>query len=610
MFKNMKLALKIGGGFVFILILTAVVGLIGWNGMNGVVDRVEKADDVNRLVKEVLETRQTEKNFIIRGDHEYVEEVATWIETLKKQAKETRAKFNDPVNQAEMDHVLESLGNYEKTFNDYVDLHEQLGEAETRAVTAARAMVGHAEEIRKEQKADYNNLFAANAEKSLLDDKLTKADDANRIIKWSEEMRIAEKNFILRDDHSYAEEADRISEEIILLAKDMKSRFNQVNNQEQIDKIVVEVEYYITAFDEFVVIAEQMVAAEEVMVQAARSTEETCTVSRADQKAKMEKEISISTLMIWGGTIIAVIFGLILAVLITLSITGAMKKGVVFSESIAQGRLDIELDVDQKDEIGQLMNSLKRMLESFRYKAGEIKLIAEGNLTRDIEKASDDDGLGQSLIEMSNSLNTTLGQVNMSVEQINIGADQVSQASQSLSQGATESAASLEEVSASVTQINSQSRQNAENATEANGLAKQATEDAEKGNKQMLDLSAAMEKINTSSDDIKKVVKVIDDLAFQTNLLALNANVEAARAGKYGKGFAVVADEVRNLAVRSAAAAKETTGNVDDSIKKLSINSKETLTPEYAKIFLEEDNILIAWSIPQNKLYKGPKSTA
>ncbi|MCK5197043.1 MAG: methyl-accepting chemotaxis protein, partial [Spirochaetales bacterium] len=431
MFKNMKLALKIGGGFVIILILTAVVGFIGWNGMNGVVDRVEKADDVNRLVKEVLETRQAEKNFIIHGDQEYVEEVATWIETLKKQAKETRAKFNDPVNQAEMDHVLESLGNYEKTFNDYVDLHEQLGEAETRAVTAARAMVAQAEEIRLEQKAEYNNLFAANAEKSLLDDKLTKADDANRIIKWSEEMRIAEKNFILRDEHSYAEEADRISEEIILLAKDMKSRFNQVHNQEQIDKIVVEVEYYITAFDEFVVIAEQMVAAEEVMVQAARSTEETCIVSRADQKAKMEKEISISTLMILGGAVIAVIFGLIMAVLITLSITGAMKKGVNFAENIALGKLDADLDINQKDEIGQLMNSLKKMLKSFRYKAGEIKLIAEGNLTRDIEKASGDDGLGQSLIEMSNSLNTTLGQVNMSVEQINIGADQVSQASQS-----------------------------------------------------------------------------------------------------------------------------------------------------------------------------------
>jgi len=83
-----------------------------------------------------------------------------------------------------------------------------------------------------------------------------------------------------------------------------------------------------------------------------------------------------------------------------------------------------------------------------------------------------------------------------------------------------------------------------------------------------------MTKINASSDEIKKVVKVIDDLAFQTNLLALNANVEAARAGKYGEGFAVVADEVRNLAVRSAAAVKETTGNVEDSIRNIEAGNK------------------------------------
>ena len=75
MFKNMKLALKIGGGFVIILILTAAVGFIGWNGMNGVVDRVDKADDANRLVKDMLETRQTEKNFIIRKDQDYLKQV-------------------------------------------------------------------------------------------------------------------------------------------------------------------------------------------------------------------------------------------------------------------------------------------------------------------------------------------------------------------------------------------------------------------------------------------------------------------------------------------------------------------------------------------------------
>ncbi|MDA3938197.1 MAG: methyl-accepting chemotaxis protein [Spirochaetia bacterium] len=226
------------------------------------------------------------------------------------------------------------------------------------------------------------------------------------------------------------------------------------------------------------------------------------------------------------------------------------------------------------DELGEIGRAFSELIG---YQAVKVKLaeeMAAGDFSIDVEISSDQDKLGNAFKGMVEALNSLLGNVNMSVDQVNIGADQVSQASQSLSQGATESAASLEEISASVTQINSQSRQNAENATEANGLAKQATEDAEKGNKEMESLSEAMVKINESSDQIKKIVKVIDDIAFQTNLLALNANVEAARAGKYGKGFAVVADEVRNLSVRSAEAVKETTKMVDESIKNIESGNK------------------------------------
>ncbi len=277
--------------------------------------------------------------------------------------------------------------------------------------------------------------------------------------------------------------------------------------------------------------------------------------------------------------VITIITGVLLAagigILIALSVTRPLKLITGMSDEIADGNFNVrKISIKTKDELASLANAFHRMIDSLQYKGRMVEEVAKGNLTIDVKLASDKDVLGGSLVMMTDSLNSLLSQINMSVDQVNIGADQVSQASQSLSQGATEQASSLEEISASVTQINSQTRQNAENATEANGLAKQAKEDAEKGNKQMADLSEAMEKINASSDQIKKIVKVIDDIAFQTNLLALNANVEAARAGKYGKGFAVVADEVRNLAVRSAEAVKETTEMVDDSIKNIESGNK------------------------------------
>lgn len=205
------------------------------------------------------------------------------------------------------------------------------------------------------------------------------------------------------------------------------------------------------------------------------------------------------------------------------------------------------------------------------------KEIAEGNLSMEKPsiKSRDEVGiLAGSFGTMLDSLNKVLSQVNDAVDQVSSGADQVAQASQALSQGATEQASSLEEISASLNEVNSQSNQNAETAGEANAIAKTAAENAEKGNEQMKQLLNAMSKIGDSSDEIRKVVKVIEDIAFQINLLALNANVEAARAGKYGKGFAVVAEEVRNLAVRSADAVKETTKMVDEVTENIQEGTK------------------------------------
>jgi methyl-accepting chemotaxis protein len=150
--------------------------------------------------------------------------------------------------------------------------------------------------------------------------------------------------------------------------------------------------------------------------------------------------------------------------------------------------------------------------------------------------------------------------------QTTTAAAQVSNASQSLAQGANEQAAALEETSSSLEEMSSMTRRNAENAQKANDLAKQARSAADKGVADMKDMSVAMKAIKGSSDDIAKIIKTIDEIAFQTNILALNAAVEAARAGEAGMGFAVVADEVRNLAQRSAQAAKETAAKIEGAI--------------------------------------------
>ena len=164
-------------------------------------------------------------------------------------------------------------------------------------------------------------------------------------------------------------------------------------------------------------------------------------------------------------------------------------------------------------------------------------------------------------------------------------AGQVSSASQTLAEGASEQAASLEETSASLEEISSMTKRNANNAQNAKAMAVQTRESADTGAEQMKDLLVAMESIKTASEDITKILRNIDEIAFQTNILALNAAVEAARAGEAGAGFAVVADEVRNLAQRCAAAAKETAVKIDDSVKKSQQGAK--ISSDVAKSFSE-----------------------
>jgi methyl-accepting chemotaxis protein len=147
-------------------------------------------------------------------------------------------------------------------------------------------------------------------------------------------------------------------------------------------------------------------------------------------------------------------------------------------------------------------------------------------------------------------------------------ASQVASASHDLAEGAGQQAAALEQTGASLKEMASRTRNNAEYAEHAKNLANQTRQTADAGVRDMAEMSRAMAAIKAASDNIAKIIKTIDEIAFQTNILALNAAVEAARAGEAGMGFAVVADEVRNLAQRSAQAARETAGLIEDSIAK------------------------------------------
>ncbi|MEZ4599510.1 MAG: methyl-accepting chemotaxis protein [Syntrophotaleaceae bacterium] len=268
-------------------------------------------------------------------------------------------------------------------------------------------------------------------------------------------------------------------------------------------------------------------------------------------------------------TVVALPFGCILAFVIAKGIIDPLRKSCTMIEEMEKGHLEMRLNLDRGDEIGRMAQSMDRFADSLQEEIiGSLQKLADGDLTFRIVPKDERDRVRGTLQKLGRDLSTLITQIQASGEQIATGSTQIAESAQHLSQGATESAASLEQISASMTQMSSQTSQAAENAGQARHLATQARSAAEKGNLQMEEMVSAMFDINEAGQNISKIIKVIDEIAFQTNLLALNAAVEAARAGQHGKGFAVVAEEVRNLAARSAKAAKETSELIEGSQKK------------------------------------------
>ncbi|MCI8875974.1 MAG: HAMP domain-containing protein [Lachnospiraceae bacterium] len=272
--------------------------------------------------------------------------------------------------------------------------------------------------------------------------------------------------------------------------------------------------------------------------------------------------------------VVSILISVVIALTLAVNIGKPMKACVNRMKRLVEGDLDTPMPkVKNRDETGVLVRSTEALVEGLRTVINDISYLLNemANQNLDVHTEHEDVYVGsfqdilQSMRNMRVELSNAMHQVNSSAEGVANASNQLSSSAQTLSQGTTEQASSVQELAARISVISEEVKNTASGALDVRSQTHQTGEEVLLCNQKMQNLVEAMERIQASSEEIEKILKTIDDIAFQTNVLALNAAVEAARAGTAGKGFAVVAEEVRDLAGKSAEAAQNTSELIANS---------------------------------------------
>lgn len=287
-----------------------------------------------------------------------------------------------------------------------------------------------------------------------------------------------------------------------------------------------------------------------------------------------KQAMAVFTVIILGGISVAV--SVVFGIYITRGITQPVTELEQAARAMARGEFSaVRVAYDSRDELGSLAGDIRSMVKTLtdvlQNETYILNEMAEGNFSVHSEKdeyyIGEFEQLMRSMKKISRGLSELLLQISRSADNVAAGSEQVSSGSQNLAQGTTEQAASVEELTGMMSEISDQAYRNSRDAQEASEKAQMVKENATESSRSMQEMVKAMAEISGKSDEIRKIVKTIEDFSFQTNILALNAAVEATRAGDRGKGFSVVANEVRSLANQSSAASKSTAALIQSSLQ-------------------------------------------